>query len=168
MADLLVLRYVRTLKFTIKLGPMEIKTILLVEDNPDDEFLALRAFRKSPIRTNVITVRDGVEALEYLFGVGPYDGRDMSVMPDLTLLDLKLPKMNGLEVLRQLRANQDTKLLPVVVFSASLEPEDLDSSYSLGANSYVRKPIDFAEFVQMMGYLMKYWLVSNSPPPHLQ
>ncbi len=146
---------------------MEPKTILLVEDNADDEFLALRAFKKSPIRTKVITVRDGVQALEYLFGVGAYDGRDMSEMPDLTLLDLKLPKMNGLDVLRQMRSNQDTKLLPVVVFTASLEPEDLESSYNLGANSYVRKPIDYGEFLNMMQHLTKYWLVSNSPPPKI-
>jgi two-component system, response regulator len=147
---------------------MNKKTILLVEDNSDDEFLALRAFEKSPIRTKVITVRNGVEALEYLFGVGAYDGRDVSEQPDLTLLDLKLPKMNGLEVLRRVRSNQDTKLLPVVVFTASLEPEDLESSYNLGANSYVRKPIDFGEFSHMMQQLMKYWLVSNSPPPKVQ
>jgi CheY-like chemotaxis protein len=147
---------------------MNEKTILLVEDNSDDEFLALRAFKKSPIRTSVITVRDGVEALEYLFGVGAYDGRDVSETPDLTLLDLKLPKMDGLEVLRQMRSNQDTRLLPVVVFTASLEPEDLEISYNLGANSYVRKPIDFGEFTSMMQQLMKYWLVSNSPPPRVQ
>jgi two-component system, response regulator len=147
---------------------MDEKTILLVEDNSEDEFLAMRAFKKSPIRTKVISVRDGVEALEYLFGVGAYDGRDINELPDLTLLDLKLPKMDGLEVLRQMRSNQQTKLLPVVVFSASLEPEDLDTSYNLGANSYVRKPIDFSEFSKMMQQLMKYWLVSNSPPPKVQ
>jgi two-component system, response regulator len=146
---------------------MEEKTILLVEDNPDDQFLAKRAFERSPIRTRVITARDGAEALEYLFGVGAYDGRDLSEMPDVTLLDLKMPKLDGLEVLRQMRNNDLTKLLPVVVFSASLEPHDLANSYNFGANSYVRKPIDFSEFSSMMQQLMKYWLVPNSPPPRL-
>jgi two-component system, response regulator len=147
---------------------MEQKTILLVEDNADDEFLALRAFRNSSLRTRVISVRDGAEALEYLFGVGAYDGRDVTEMPDVTLLDLKLPKMNGLEVLRRMRANDQTRLLPVVVFTASLEPQDLVTSYDLGANSYVRKPIDFGEFSDMMQQLMRYWLVSNAPPPKIQ
>jgi two-component system, response regulator len=146
---------------------MEPKTILLVEDNPDDEFLAIRAFEKSSIRTKVIRAHDGAEALEYLFGIGAHDGRDMTEMPDVTLLDLKLPKLDGLEVLRQMRGNDHTRLLPVVVFSASLEPQDLASSYDLGANSYVRKPIDFGEFTNMMHQLMKYWLVSNSPPPRV-
>jgi CheY-like chemotaxis protein len=147
---------------------MEQKTILLVEDNADDEFLALRAFQKSKLRTRIVTVRDGAAALEYLFGVGAYDGRDVTETPDVTVLDLKLPKLDGLEVLRQMRANDQTRLLPVVVFTASLEPQDLFTSYALGANSYVRKPIDFSEFSEMMQQLVSYWLISNAPPPKIQ
>jgi CheY-like chemotaxis protein len=138
--------------------------ILLVEDNADDEALTLRAFKKSNLRNEVIVVRDGAEALDYLFGTGDFEGRDLSVMPHLILLDLKLPKIDGLEVLRQLRADPRTKLLPVVILTSSKEQEDLISGYSLGANSYVRKPIDFNQFIEAIQHLGLYWLVLNEFP----
>lgn len=145
---------------------MEIRTttILLVEDNPDDEKLTLRAFKKSNIKNELVIARDGVEALDYLFGTGSYAGRDLSIMPHLILLDLKLPKIDGLEVLRQLRANPRTKLLPVVILTSSKEQEDMIRGYSLGANSYVRKPIDFNQFIEAMQQLGMYWLVLNEFP----
>src|SRR6266446_10440094 len=124
---------------------MDNKVILLVEDNPRDEVLTLRALKKSNIINDVMVARDGVEALDYLFGTGTHEGRDLTVMPQLVLLDLKLPKVDGLEVLRNLRSNQRTRRLPVVVFTSSSEEEDVISSYSLGANSYVRKPVDRSE-----------------------
>ncbi|MBW4682128.1 MAG: response regulator [Microcoleus vaginatus WJT46-NPBG5] len=144
---------------------MENKIILLVEDNPDDQVLTLRALRKSNIANEVIVVNDGVEALDYLFGTGTYAGRDTSFMPQLILLDLKLPKLDGLQVLQRLRAEKRTQLLPVVVLTTSREEQDIIKSYSLGANSYVRKPVDFTEFAQAVQQLGLYWLLLNEAPP---
>jgi CheY-like chemotaxis protein len=141
------------------------KIILLVEDNADDEALTLRALKKNNIRNEVVIARNGVEALDYLFATGAYAGRDVSVMPTLILLDLKLPKMDGLEVLRRIRAQERTKLLSVVILTSSKEEQDLISSYSLGANSYIRKPVDFAQFTEAIRELGLYWLVLNEPPP---
>jgi two-component system, response regulator len=145
---------------------MDMRTtiILLVEDNADDEALTMRAFKKSNLKNEVVVVRDGVEALDYLFGTGDFEGRDLSVMPHLILLDLKLPKIDGLEVLRRLRADPRTKLLPVVILTSSKEQEDLINGYSLGANSYVRKPIDFNEFMSAIQQLGLYWMVLNEFP----
>ena len=145
---------------------MEVNTtiILLVEDNSDDEALTMRAFKKSNLRNEVIVVRDGAEALDYLFGIGDFEGRDLNVMPHLILLDLKLPKIDGLEVLRRLRADPRTKLLPVVILTSSKEQEDIIRGYSLGANSYVRKPIDFNQFIESIQQLGLYWLVLNEFP----
>ena len=144
---------------------MTSETILLVEDNADDEQLTLRALRKSNIVNEVVVVRDGQEALDYLFGVGAHDGRDISVQPQVTLLDLNLPKVGGLDVLRQLRADPRTALLPIVVMTSSQEDEDIVRSYELGANSYVRKPVDFAQFTESVRQLGLYWLVINRAPP---
>ena len=144
---------------------MSKKIILLVEDNPDDELLAIRALKKNNISNEVVVARDGVEALDYLFGTGAHAGRDMSEMPQIILLDLKLPKIDGLEVLRRLRNDQRTKLLPVVVLTSSKEEQDLTESYSLGANSYIRKPVDFAQFTEAIRQLGLYWLVFNESPP---
>lgn len=140
---------------------MEKKVILLVEDNPRDETLTLRALKKSNIVNDVIVVRDGVEALDYLFGTGPHTGRDRTVLPQLVLLDLKLPKVGGLEVLQKIRADERTKRLPVVIFTSSSEEEDMIKSYDLGANSYVRKPVDFGQFLEATRQLGMYWLVLN-------
>jgi CheY-like chemotaxis protein len=144
---------------------MRKKIILLVEDNPDDELLAIRALEKNNIMNEVVVARDGAEALDYLFGAGAYAGRDMSVMPQIILLDLKLPKIDGLEVLRRLRNDERTKLLPVVVLTSSKEERDLTESYSLGANSYIRKPVNFAQFTEAIRQLGLYWLVLNESPP---
>ena len=144
---------------------MREKIILLVEDNPDDELLAIRALEKNNIMNEVVVARDGAEALDYLFGAGAYTGRDMSMMPQIILLDLKLPKIDGLEVLRRLRNDQRTKLLPVVVLTSSKEEQDLTESYSLGANSYIRKPVNFAQFTEAIRQLGLYWLVLNESPP---
>ncbi|MFN6463969.1 MAG: response regulator [Nostoc sp. DedVER02] len=141
--------------------------ILLVEDNPDDEALTLRALKKNNIMNEVVVARDGVEALDYLFGKGVYADRDMSVMPNLILLDLKLPKMDGLEVLRQLRTDDRTKILPVVILTSSKEEQDLINGYSLGANSYVRKPVDFSQFSEAVRQLGLYWFVLNESPPRI-
>jgi two-component system response regulator len=141
--------------------------ILLVEDNPDDEALTLRALKKNNIMNDVVVARDGVEALDYLFGKGVYADRDMSVMPHLILLDLKLPKMDGLEVLRHLRADDRTKILPVVILTSSKEEQDLIKGYSLGANSYVRKPVDFSQFSESVRQLGLYWFVLNESPPRI-
>ncbi|HEX2183105.1 MAG TPA: response regulator [Rubrobacteraceae bacterium] len=141
------------------------KVILLVEDNPDDELLTLRALRKNDVTGEVVVVRDGVEALDYLFGTGEYAGRDTSVMPQLILLDLKLPKIDGLEVLRRLRADERTRLLPVVILTTSREQRDMLEGYGLGANSYVRKPVNFEQFVRAVEQLKSYWLVLNEAPP---
>ncbi|MBD2562139.1 response regulator [Nostoc sp. UIC 10607] len=141
--------------------------ILLVEDNPDDEALTLRALKKNNIMNEVVVARDGVQALDYLFGKGVYADRDMSVMPNLILLDLKLPKMDGLEVLRQLRTDDRTKILPVVILTSSKEEQDLINGYSLGANSYVRKPVDFSQFSEAVRQLGLYWFVLNESPPRV-
>ena len=141
------------------------KIILLMEDNADDEALTLRALKKNNIRNAVVVARDGAEALDYLFGTGAYAGRDMSIMPTITLLDLKLPKVDGLEVLRRLRADDRTRLLPVVILTSSREEQDLINGYKLGANSYIRKPVDFAQFTEAIRELGLYWLVLNEPPP---
>jgi len=144
---------------------MNNKIILLVEDNPDDEALTLRALKKNNIQNEVVVAHDGVEALDYLFGAGSYAGRDTKVVPQVVLLDLKLPKVDGLEVLKRIRADERTKLLPVVILTSSNEEQDLVNGYGLGANSYIRKPVDFNQFIQAVGQLGLYWLVLNEPPP---
>ena len=144
---------------------MDNKMILLVEDNPDDEALTIRALKKNNIGNSLAVVRDGAEALEFLFCTGTYANRDSRDKPELILLDLKLPKVDGLEVLRRVRADQRTQLLPVVILTSSKEEQDLITSYELGANSYVRKPVDFVEFVEAVRQLGLYWLVLNEAPP---
>ena len=144
---------------------MENNVILLVEDNPKDEALTLRALRKSNILNDVVVAHDGVEALEYLFGTGAHAGRDTTLMPQLTLLDLKMPRVDGLEVLKKMREDERTKRLPVVIFTSSDEEEDLIRSYELGANSYVRKPVEFSQFVEATKQLGLYWLVLNRAAP---
>ncbi len=141
------------------------KRILLIEDNPDDETLTKRALEKNGIANQLVVARDGVEALDYLFGTGSCAGRDTSIQPQLVLLDLKLPKIDGLEVLKRLRADERTEALPVVVLSASDEAKDVIASYELGANSYMRKPVDFEHFIDAVGQLGHYWLVLNIAPP---
>ena len=144
---------------------MRDRLILLVEDNPDDELLAMRALKKNGILSEVVVARDGVEALDYLFGAGEHTGRDVSVMPHLILLDLKLPRIDGLEVLRRLRSDGRTRLLPVVILTSSKEQQDMLDSYGLGANSYVRKPVNFEQFVLAVEQLKLYWLSLNEAPP---
>jgi len=146
---------------------MKQTSILLVEDNPDDVELTLRAFKKSNIRNEVVVARDGAEALDYLFGAGAYAGRDADSMPAVILLDLKLPKIEGLEVLRRIRADERTKLLPVVILTSSNEERDLLSGYKLGVNSYIRKPVDFIQFVEAITQVRLYWLITNEPPPKI-
>ncbi|WP_335342553.1 response regulator [Sedimenticola hydrogenitrophicus] len=143
---------------------MHSKPILLVEDNADDEVLALRALSKSNISNPIVVARDGAEALDYLFAQGQYADRDSRDLPAVVLLDLKLPKIDGLEVLRRIRGNEQTRVLPVVILTSSRQDEDLVSSYNLGANSYVRKPVDFIEFVAAVGQLGIYWLLLNELP----
>jgi CheY-like chemotaxis protein len=143
----------------------EEKTILLVEDNPDDEALTLRALKRAKIRNEVVVARDGVEALDYLFGTGAHAGRDTSLMPQVVLLDLKLPKVDGLDVLRRLRADERTRFLPVVILTSSNEERDRIDGYKLGANSYVRKPVDFTRFADAVQHLGLYWLLLNEPAP---
>lgn len=139
--------------------------ILLVEDNPDDELLTLRALKKNNIANEVVVAHDGVEALDFLFGEGIYAGRDTYDTPELILLDLKLPRIDGLEVLRRIRSDERTKLLPVVILTSSKEDQDIISGYSLGANSYTRKPVDFNQFMEAVRQLGLYWLVLNERAP---
>jgi len=141
------------------------KIILLIEDNPDDAALTLRALKKNNIMNEVVVARDGVEALDYLHGSGDYAERDVFDLPQLILLDLKLPKLDGLEVLKRVRADERTALQPVVVLTTSVEEQDVISSYKLGANSYIRKPVDFDQFMEAVRQLGLYWLVMNVPPP---
>jgi len=141
------------------------RTILLVEDNPDDEELTLRAFRQNNILNEVAVVHDGQEALDYLFCEGAHTARDPRHMPAVVLLDLKLPKIDGLEVLRRVRADERTRLQAVVILTSSKEEQDLVNGYRLGANSYIRKPVDFTKFMEAVRQLGFYWLVLNEPPP---
>ena len=140
------------------------KTLLLVEDNPDDEALTLRALHKHNIANKIIVARDGQEALDYLFGKGDFADRDSAQLPQVILLDLKLPKVDGLEVLQQLRSNPQTRAVPVVILTSSNEEKDLIRSYELGANSYVRKPVDFEQFIEAARQLGLYWMVLNEVP----
>ena len=144
---------------------MEDKLILLVEDNPDDEVLTIRALRKNNIGNRLVVAHDGEEALDFLFCTGAYANRDPHEMPQLILLDLKLPKIDGHEVLRRVRTDERTKLLPVVILTSSKEEQDLVNSYGNGANSYVRKPVNFDQFVEAVRQLGLYWLVLNETPP---
>jgi len=144
---------------------MENKVILLVEDNPDDVELTLRALKKNNIKNEVIVARDGAEALDYLFGAGQYAGRDPADSATVVLLDLKLPKVDGLEVLRRIRADERTRLLPVVILTSSKEEQDVVNGYRFGCNSYVRKPVNFDEFVEAARQLGLYWLLLNEGPP---
>ena len=145
---------------------MKNKPILLVEDNPDDEALALRALRKCHLVNDIVVAHDGVEALDYLFCTGTHAGRDASTMPTLILLDLKLPKVDGLEVLRRLRSDDRTRQLTVVALTSSNEEQDRIDSYNLHVNSYVRKPVDFVQFTEAVAQVGLYWLVLNQPPPN--
>jgi len=140
------------------------KTILLVEDNPDDEALTLRALRRNHIANEVVVAHDGVEALDYLWGTGRYEGRDARQQPQVVLLDLKLPKVDGLEVLKRMRSDERTRRVPVVVLTSSSEERDIVASYDFGANSYVRKPVDFEQFVDAVRQLGMYWLLLNEVP----
>ncbi|GIK96612.1 MAG: two-component system response regulator [Alphaproteobacteria bacterium] len=140
---------------------------MLVEDNPDDELLTVRALQKNNIRNDVFVARDGVEALDYLFGTGPHAGRDVADLPQVVLLDLKLPRIDGLEVLRRIRADERTSTLPVVILTSSREEQDIVASYRLGCNSYVRKPVNFDEFIEAARQLGLYWLLLNEPPARL-
>jgi two-component system, response regulator len=140
------------------------KIILIVEDNPDDELLTLTALKDNNIMNEVVVARDGEEALDYLYLNGKYKDRDTRIAPQVILLDLKLPKVDGLEVLQQIRSHSETKHLPVVILTSSKEETDLIKSYELGANSYIRKPVDFEQFTQAIKYLGLYWLVLNELP----
>ncbi|MBN1662979.1 MAG: response regulator [Deltaproteobacteria bacterium] len=144
---------------------MKEKTILLVEDNPDDVELTLLAFRKNDISSKVVVANDGVEALDYLFGSGIHAGRDMNDLPAVVLLDLKLPKIDGMEVLARMREEEITRVIPVVVLTSSSEERDMMESYELGANSYIRKPVDFNRFTEAVKLIGLYWLHWNEPPP---
>ena len=146
---------------------MNSKVILLVEDNPSDIALTRRALGKNRIANRLVVAEDGLEALDFLFGTGIHSGRDVSQMPALILLDLKLPKMDGLEVLGRIREDARTRRLPVVVLTTSKEDQDLRTSYDLGANSYIRKPVDFIQFTKAVEHLGLYWLVMNEAPPQV-
>ena len=143
---------------------MNTKIILLVEDNPDDVQLTLRALKKNKIMNEVVVAQDGVEALDYLFGTGRYAGRDPKVLPQVVLLDLKMPRMDGHEVLQRIRKDERTKLLPIVILTTSSEDRDRVESYKVGANSYIRKPVDFNQFAEAVQQLGLYWLVLNEAP----
>lgn len=140
-------------------------TILLVEDNQQDELLTIRALKKNNIHNEIVVARDGEEALDYVFARGKFAGRDVNDLPHMILLDLKLPKINGLEVLKEIRAHENTKLLPVVVLTTSKEDSDIVSAYELGTNAYVRKPVDFNEFTEAVRTLGLFWLILNQPAP---
>ena len=144
---------------------MSERTILVVEDNPDDEEFTLRALRRANVSNEIVVTRDGKEAVDYLFGEDQYAGRDLSVMPTVILLDLKLPKLNGIEVLKRIRSEARTRLIPVVILTSSSEDEDMINSYLSGANSYVRKPVEFASFATAVARLGVYWMLLNEPPP---
>jgi CheY-like chemotaxis protein len=139
-------------------------TILLVEDNPDDEALIVRAMAQNKLLNEIVVARDGLEALDYLFAEGQHVGRDISQQPALVLLDIQLPKLDGFGVLKRLRANDNTRFLPVVILTSSAEQEDILAGYGLGANSYIRKPVDFDEFIETVGQLGPYWLLLNQQP----
>ncbi|VUD41188.1 Response regulator rcp1 [Thalassocella blandensis] len=139
--------------------------ILLVEDNPDDEMLTLDALAANNISNKVVVARNGVEALDYMFGTGKFEGRDPEILPSIVLLDLKLPKIDGLEVLKRIREDERTRLQPVAILTSSNEDEDRLTGYALGANSFVRKPVEFEEFMKAVGQLGLYWLVINQPVP---
>ncbi|MCX6234613.1 MAG: response regulator [Bacteroidetes bacterium] len=143
----------------------ENKMILMVEDNPSDIELTKRALRGNNILNDIVVVEDGQEALDYLFGTGVHAGRDLTKMPSVILLDLKMPRVNGLEVLQRVRSDPRTKRLPVVVLTSSQEDEDIIRSYDFGANSYIRKPVDFIRFADAISHLSLYWLLINEPPP---
>ena len=140
--------------------------ILLVEDNPDHELLAMRALSRNGVANDIVVARDGAEALDWLFATGAHTGRDTTIQPQVILLDLKLPKVDGLEVLRRLREDDRTKIVPVVILTSSDEERDMLSGYSLGANSYIRKPVEFESFIEATKQLKMYWLVLNEPPPN--
>jgi CheY-like chemotaxis protein len=140
------------------------RPILLVEDSPDDEELTLRALRKNNVKNEIIVARDGVEALDYLFGTGAHAGRDLRVQPQVILLDLKLPRIDGLEVLQRIRADERTRVLAVVVLTSSKQEEDIARAYAQGANSYVRKPVNFSEFIEAVKTLGLFWLLVNEIP----
>lgn len=144
---------------------MSERYVLLVEDNPDDEELTLLSLRKNNLSHDIVVVRDGVEALDFLFGNAQYANRDVTHLPTVILLDLKLPKLDGLGVLKRLRADERTRTLPIVVLTSSSQDADVIASYELGANSYVRKPVDFGAFVEAVSSLGLYWAVLNRPPP---
>jgi two-component system, response regulator len=143
---------------------MEKSIIMVVEDNQDDLDLTLRAFAKNNILNEIVIARDGVEALDYLFATGEHAGRDLRIMPEVILLDLKMPRMGGIEVLRHIRSDASTKLLPVVVLTSSDEERDMIESYEHGVNSYIRKPVDFSQFVEAVRQLSLYWMVLNQSP----
>ena len=144
------------------------KTILLIEDNPSDIDLTIRAFERSRIANELIVAEDGQEALDYLWGLGKWEGRDILELPALTLLDLKLPKIAGLDVLRRIRADARTRRIPVVILTSSKEEQDVAASYDLGVNSYIRKPVDFTQFASAAEQLGLYWLLLNEPPPEVR
>ena len=147
---------------------MKKRTILLVEDNPDDAELTLRALRQYNVSNEISVVRDGAEALDYLFATGTYSDRDTTLMPAVVILDLKLPKVDGLEVLQRMRADERTALTPVVILTSSKEERDMINGYKFGANSYVQKPVDFTEFIEAARQLGLYWFVINEPPPQIR
>jgi two-component system response regulator len=140
--------------------------VLLVEDNPDDELLTIMAIEKNNLTIQIKIVRDGAEALDFLFGTGEYASRDLKIMPTIILLDLKLPKINGLDVLKKIRENPKTSLLPVVVLTSSKQDQDIIESYKLGVNSYIRKPVDFSQFTKTVNNIGMYWLLLNESPPN--